>query len=405
MSTEDTGDHHGKGGKMIVARTGNEAMAEAMRQINPDVVAAYPITPATEVVQLFSKFVHDGLVDTEFVPVESEHSACSACVGASATGARVMTSTSSQGLALMHEILFIAAGLRLPIAICLVNRSLSSPINIHCDHSDTMGSRDAGWLQIYTENAQEAYDTTIQLVKIAEQVLLPGIVSTDAFIISHGMERVELLDDKDVPKFLGERKAAYSLLDVDNPLTLGPLDLQDYFFEHKRSEIDAMDHVLPVMEKVQKEFGDKFGRYYQLVDGYKLDDAEVAVLAMGSTGGTAKVAVDRLRERGKKVGLIRARVYRPFPKDAMIKALSKVKVIGVMDRSDTLSTLGGHLYNDIRSVLYDADVRPHIKNYIYGLGGRDISIEEIEEVYEQLFDIKKSGKVDKDIVYFGVRGE
>lgn len=405
MSAEDQGDHHGEGGEMIVARTGNEAMAEAMRQINPDVVAAYPITPATEIVQLFSKYVHDGLVDTQFVPVESEHSACSACVGASATGARVMTSTSSQGLALMHEILFIAGGLRLPIVICLVNRSLSSPINIHCDHSDTMASRDAGWLQIYTENAQEAYDTTIQLVKIAEHVLLPGIVSTDAFIISHGMERVELVDDKEVPEFLGERQVKYSLLDVDNPITIGPLDLQDYFFEHKRSEIDAMDHVLPVMEKVQKEFGDKFGRYYPLVDEYKVDDAEVAVVAMGSTGGTAKVAVERLREKGKKVGLIRARVYRPFPKQAMIKALSKVKVVGIMDRSDTLSTMGGHLYNDLRSVLYDVDARPYVKNYVYGLGGRDINIEEIESIYEELFDIKKSGKIDKDIVYFGVRGE
>jgi len=390
---------------MIVARTGNEVMAEAMRQINPDVVAAYPITPATEIVQLFAKFVNDGLVDTEFVPVESEHSACSACCGASAAGVRVMTSTSSQGLALMHEILFIAAGLRLPIIICLVNRSLSSPINIHCDHSDTMASRDAGWLQIYTENAQEAYDTTIQLVKIAEQSFLPGIVSTDAFIISHGMERVELLDDKEVPKFLGERKLNYSLLDVDNPITLGPLDLQDYFFEHKRSEIDAMDNVLSIIEKVQKEFGDKFGRYYQIVDEYKLDDAEVAILVMGSTGGTAKVAVERMREKGKKVGLIRARVYRPFPKDAMTKALSKVKVVGVMDRSDTMSTLGGHLYNDARSILYKSDNQPLMKNYVYGLGGRDISIEEIEAIYGQLFDIQKSGEVDKDVVYFGVRGE
>ncbi len=390
---------------MIVARTGNEAMAEAMRQINPDVVAAYPITPATEVVQLFSKFVHDGQVDTEFVPAESEHSAISACVGASAAGARVMTSTASQGLALMHEILFIGAGLRLPIVICLVNRSLSSPINIHCDHSDTLASRDAGWLQMYAENAQEAYDSTIQMVKIAEEALLPGIVSTDAFIISHGMERVELLDDKDVPEFLGERKVKYSLLDVDNPITLGSLDLQDYFFEHKRSEIDAMNHVLPIIEKVQREYGDKFGRLYPVVDEYKMADAEVAILVMGSTGGTAKVAVERLREKGKKVGLIRCRLFRPFPKNAMREALTKAKVVGVMDRSDTLSTLGGHLYNEARSVLYDADARPLVKDYIYGLGGRDISIEEIESIYEELFRIQKSGTVDKDIVYFGVRGE
>ncbi len=390
---------------MIVARTGNEAMAEAMRQINPDVVAAYPITPATEVVQLFSKFVHDGIVDTEFVPAESEHSAISACAGAAAAGARVMTSTASQGLALMHEILFIAAGLRAPIVICLVNRSLSSPINIHCDHSDTLASRDAGWIQIYTENAQEAYDTTIQAMKIAEAALLPALVTTDAFIISHGLERVELVDDKEVPQFLGERKVKYSLLDVEHPVTLGPLDLQDYFFEHKRTEIDAMNNVLPIIEKVQKEYGDKFGRHYATVEEYKLDDADVAILAMGSTAGTAKVAVERLREQGKKVGLIRARVYRPFPKEAMARAMSKVKVVGIMDRSDTLSTLGGHLYNECRSILYDSRVRPLLKNYVYGLGGRDIGIEDIERAYGELFTIQKAGKVEKDVVYYGVRGE
>jgi len=390
---------------LVVARTGNEAMAEAMRQINPDVVAAYPITPATEVVQLFASFVADGLVTTEFVPAESEHSALSACVGASASGARVMTSTSSQGLALMHEILFITAGLRLPIVICLVNRSLSSPINIHCDHSDSLASRDSGWLQIFTENTQEAYDTTIMAVKIAEEALLPAMVTTDGFIISHSMERVELVDDKEVPNWLGERKVKYSLLDLDNPITLGALDLQDYYFEHKRSEIEAMDHVLPIIDKVQKDFGEKFGRHYSIVDEYRMDDAEVAVLAMGSTGGTAKVVVERMRENGKKVGLIRCRVYRPFPKEAVLKAITKSKVIAVMDRADTLSTMGGHLYNDCRSLLYESNVKPLLKNYVYGLGGRDISIEEIEGIYEDLLAIKKTGKVDKDIVYFGVRGE
>ncbi len=390
---------------MIVARTGNEAMAEAMRQINPDVVAAYPITPATEVVQLFSKFVHDGEVDTEFVPAESEHSAISACVGASSAGARVMTSTASQGLALMHEILFIAAGLRLPIVICLVNRSLSSPINIHCDHSDSLASRDSGWIQIFTENTQEAYDSTIMAVKIAEKALLPAMVTTDGFIISHGMERVDMVDDAAVPKFLGTRQAKTSLLDVDNPITLGALDLQDFFFEHKRSEIDAMNHVLPIIDEVQKEFAEKFGRHYPLVDEYKMDDAEIAILAMGSTGGTGKVAVDQLRAQGKKVGLVRCRVYRPFPKDAMTKAITKVKVLGVMDRADTMSTLGGHLYNECRSILYESKERPLMKNYIYGLGGRDISIEDIEDIYAQLLSIQKSGKVDEDIVYYGVRGE
>src|SRR4030042_4340410 len=257
MSAQSQCNKNGKGGKMIVARTGNEARAEAMRQINPDVVAAYPITPATEVVQLFSTFVHDGKVTTEFVPAESEHSASSPCVGASAAGARVMTSTSSQGLALMHEILFIASGLRLPIVICFVNRALSSPINIHFDHSDSLASRDSGWLQIFTENTQEAYDTTIIAIKIAEKSLLPVLVTTDGFIISHGMERVELIDEDGVPKFLGERKVTQSVLDVDNPLTYGPLDLQDYFYEHKRSQIEGMNNVLPIIEQVHKEFGEK----------------------------------------------------------------------------------------------------------------------------------------------------
>lgn len=390
---------------MIVARTGNEAMAEAMRQINPDVVAAYPITPATEVVQLFSSFVNDGKVDTEFVPAESEHSAISACVGASSSGVRVMTSTSSQGLALMHEILFIASGLRLPIVICLVNRSLSSPINIHCDHSDSLASRDSGWLQIFTENTQEAYDTTIMAVKIAEKALLPAMVTTDGFIISHGMERVDMVDDAAVPKFLGKRQAKTSVLDVDNPITLGALDLQDYFFEHKRSQIEAMNHVLPIIDEVQKDFAKTFGREYQIVDEYKMDDAELAILAMGSTGGTGKVAVDRLRAQGKKAGLIRCRVFRPFPKDAMLKAITKAKVVGILDRADTMSSLGGHLYNECRSILYESKDRPLLKNYIYGLGGRDISIEDIEAIYGQLHDIQKTGKVDEDIVYFGVRGE
>jgi pyruvate ferredoxin oxidoreductase alpha subunit len=406
MSPEDQGDHHGQGGKMkVVARTGNEAMAEAMRQINPDVVAAYPITPATEVVQLFASFVADGLVTTEFVPAESEHSALSACVGASAAGARVMTSTSSQGLALMHEILYIAGGMRLPIVICLVNRALSSPINIHCDHSDSLGSRDSGWLQIFTENTQEAYDTTIIAVKAAEEARLPAMVTTDGFIISHSMERVEMLDDQDVPKFLGTRKYAYSVLDIDKPMSFGSLDLQDYYFEHKRSQIEAMNTCLPIIEKAHKEFGEKFGRYYPIVETYQMDDAEAAILCMGSTGGTAKVTIDKLRSQGKKVGLVRPRVYRPFPKDQIIKALGKVKALAILDRAETMSGQGGHLFNDVKAILYDTKVHPLVKDYLYGLGGRDISIEELESIYDEQLGFLKTGKIDKDIAYFGVRGE
>jgi pyruvate ferredoxin oxidoreductase alpha subunit len=389
----------------VVARTGNEAMAEAMRQINPDVVAAYPITPATEVVQLFASFVADGLVTTEFVPAESEHSALSACVGASSAGARVMTSTSSQGLALMHEILYIAGGMRLPIVICLVNRALSSPINIHCDHSDSLGSRDSGWLQIFAENTQEAYDTTIIAVKAAEETRLPAMVTTDGFIISHSMERVEMLDDKDVPIFLGERKALNSVLDLDKPLSFGSLDLQDYYFEHKRSQIEAMNTCLPIIEKAHKAFADKFGRYYPIVDEYKMDDAEVAILCLGSTGGTAKVTVEKMRAKGKKVGVIRPRVYRPFPKDQILKALAKVKAVAILDRAETMSGQGGHLFNEVKAILYDAKTHPLIKNYVYGLGGRDISIEELESIYDEMIGFQKAGKVDKDLAYFGVRGE
>ncbi|RKX70664.1 pyruvate ferredoxin oxidoreductase [candidate division WOR-3 bacterium] len=388
---------------MIVARTGNEAMAEAMRQVNPDVVAAYPITPATEIVQIFSSFVHDGLVDTKFVAVESEHSAMSACIGAAAAGARVMTGTASQGLALMHEMLFIAAALRLPIVLCVVNRSLSAPINIHCDHSDTLASRDSGWIQIYTENSQEAYDSVIQAVKISERALLPVMVTIDGFIISHGMERIDILDDREVREYLGEPPKRPNLLDIDKPITMGPLDLQDYFFEHKRSEIEGMNTSLPHIEAVAREYKERFGRYYPVIDTYRIDDAEVAVMAMGSAAGTAKVVVDRMREKGKKVGLIRMRVVRPFPKNYLKELIQGFAAVGIMDRSDTLSTLGGHLYVETRAVLYRASHQPPIKNYIYGLGGRDISLEEIEEIFEEVLEIGKSGKVTEPVVYKGVR--
>ncbi len=388
---------------MIVARTGNEAMAEAMRQINPDVVAAYPITPATEIVQIFSGFVADGLVDTEYVAVESEHSAMSACIGASATGARVMTGTSSQGLALMYEVLYIAAGLRLPIVLCLVNRSLSSPINIHCDHSDSMGARDSGWIQILTERTQEAYDSVIQAVLIAEKALLPVMVTIDGFIISHAMENIDMIDDKVVQDFIGKRKFKYSVLDVNHPITIGGLDLQDYYFEHKMSEIDAMHHVLPIIEEVDKDFGRRFRRNYGIVEEYRCDDAEVAIMAMGSTVGTARVAVDQLRKDGKKVGLIKVRVFRPFPIELIKKAVTKVKALGIMDRSDSVSTNGGQLYIETRSILYDETKKPLLANYVYGLGGRDIDIEEIKEIFNQLLKIKAQGKVEKPIQYYGVR--
>jgi pyruvate ferredoxin oxidoreductase alpha subunit len=389
--------------KTIVAKTGNEAMAEAMRQINPDVVAAYPITPATEVVQIFSSFVADGRVDTEFVPAESEHSALSACVGASAAGGRVMTSTASQGLALMHEVLFIAAGLRLPIVICEVNRSLSGPINIHCDHSDTMASRDSGWIQIYSENTQEAYENTIQAMKIAETAFLPAIVSVDAFIISHSMERLEVIPDEEVQKFLGEHKYPYSLLDVDNPITLGGLDLQDYFFEHKRGEIEAMNDAKPIIVEVGKEFGKKFGTTYGFFEEYMMEDAEVAIIALGSTCGTTKVVIDSLRKQGVKAGLFKIRVFRPFAYEEIRKALEGVHAVAVLDRVDGMSSFGGPVFHEIRSCLYESEKRPTVVNYIYGLGGRDIFPDEIEGVYKDLLTIAEKGSYKNLITYLGVR--
>jgi len=384
----------------VLARTGNEAMAEAMRQINPDVVAAYPITPATEVVMIFSKFVADGLVDTEFVAVESEHSAMSACVGAASAGCRVMTGTSSQGLQLMSEILPIASALRQPIVLCEVNRALSGPINIHCDHSDTMAVRDFGWLQIFSENAQEAYDSVLQMIKIVEddKVRLPGMVTTDGFIISHCMEKIETLEDAEVKKYLGEHKKINSTLDLEKPITLGSLDLQDYYFEHRMPMAQAMIDSKEVILKIGREFGQKYGRSYGLMEKYQLDDAEVAIVAMGSTCGTARVVIDELREKGIKAGMLKLRVFRPFPAAEVAEALAGVKSIAVLDRSDSLNSQGGPLYTEVRSALYDAKTKPVLSNYIYGLGGREINLEDLKQIFTQ----QKSNQSGK-IVYFGVR--
>lgn len=385
-----------------VARTGNEAMAEAMRQINPDVVAAYPITPATEIVMIFAKYVADGLVKTQFVAVESEHSAMSACVGASATGARVMTGTSSQGLAYMGEILPIAAALRLPIVMCDVNRAISGPINIHCDHSDTMAARDFGWLQIFSENSQEAYDNLIQAVRIAEdpRVHLPAMVTTDGFIISHCLEKIEILDDQEVTAFVGQdRKAKNSLLEVDNPISVGLLDLQDYYFEHRVPVAEAIKNSQKIILEVAEEFAKKFGRKYGLIEGYQLDDAELVLVALGSTCGTAKVVIDELRGKGVKAGLLKVRVFRPFPAEEIAQALSRARAVAVLDRSDSWSGQGGQVFGEIRSALYDLAVKPKMINFVYGLGGREIDLRQIRVVFDSLKDVEKQPLVQ----YLGVR--
>jgi pyruvate ferredoxin oxidoreductase alpha subunit len=388
-----------------VALTGNEAVALAMKQINPDVVAAYPITPQTDIVQYFSSFKHDGQVDTEFVTVESEHSAMSATVGAAAAGARAMTATSSQGLALMWEVLYIASGNRLPIVMPLVNRALSAPINIHCDHSDSMGARDSGWIQLYCENTQEAYDNVLMAVRIAEHpdVLLPVMVCYDGFIISHGMETLEVLTDDRVREFVGEYRPDHYLLDVDNPITIGPLALQDFYFEARRQVADAMERSPKVIAAVSEEFGRLFGRNYGFFEAYKLDDAEFAVVVLNSTAGTAKSVVDDLRREGIKAGFLKPRVFRPFPAQMLADALAGVKVLGVMDRADGVSGCGGPLFHEIRSALYERPTRPVTTNYIYGLGGRDVPPAAIRSVFDDLRRIGDTGQYKSLVTYVGVR--
>ncbi len=388
-----------------VGRTGNEAMAEAMRQINPDVVAAYPITPATEIAQIFAQFVADGKVDTEMVTVESEHSAMSATVGAAAAGARAMTATASQGLILMAEILPIASALRLPIVMPEVNRALAAPINIHCDHSDTMFVRDAGWIQMYSENAQEAYDNVIQAVKISEHpdVLLPSIVTTDGFVISHLMEGIEILPDKEIKNYVGTYKPINPLLDTDNPVTIGSLSLQNYFFEHKFSVAEAMRKSKNVILEVGREFGQKYGREYGFFEKYKFDDAETAIIALGSTAGTAKVVVDELREKGVKAGLLKLRVFRPFPGEEIVEALKNIKAVAIMDKSDSFSSQAGPVYTEVTAALYSAGKLINSINYIYGLGGRDIDLHMLRSVFQQLEEMKSGEKPKEIINYLGVR--
>jgi pyruvate ferredoxin oxidoreductase alpha subunit len=376
-----------------------------MRQINPDVVAAYPITPQTSIMEEFSAYVAQGVVDTELVRVESEHSSMSACIGASAAGARVLTATSSQGLALMFEMLYIASSLRLPIVMVNVNRALSAPINIHCDHSDSYGARDSGWIQIYSENAQEAYDNLIQAVRLAEdpKVLLPVMVCLDGFIISHGIDRVELLEDRTVREFVGEYKPAYSLLNVDSPITMGAFALPDFYYEFKRMQAEVMKRVEKVADEVAQEYAKFSRRNYSSVSEYRLDDAEVAIVAMGSVCGTARVVVDEMRKEGKKVGLLKVRLYRPFPSQVIREKLSPLKVVGILDRGDTFSNLGGPLFLDVKSSLFELPKPPLLSNFIYGLGGREVSLRDIRSVYEELFEYLAKGEAREIPIYLGAK--
>ena len=389
----------------VVAYTGNEAVAEAMRQIEPDVVAAYPITPQTEVVQTFSSFVNDGIVKTEMITVESEHSAMSACVGAAAAGGRVMTATSANGLALMWEILYCASGNRLPIVMTVVNRALSAPINIHCDHSDSMGARDTGWIQLYSENAQEAYDNIVQAVTISEKrdILLPVMVCVDGFIISHSIERLELLEDSQVKDFIGEYTPAYPLLDLEHPKTFGPLDLQDFYIEHKRQQHEAMKFVPDAVLDAAKRFEAMTGRKYGLVEGYKLDDAEIAIVVLNSAAGTTRAVVDGMREKGVKAGLLKIRMFRPFPAELIAESLGHCKAVAILDRCDSFGAQGGPVAHEVRSAMCNLSRVPKTIQFVYGLGGRDLNVEDVEYVFNELQKVATTGKVEKVFDYITVR--
>lgn len=354
--------------------TGAEATAHAMRQINPDVVPVYPITPQTPIIETFAQFVADGLCDTEIINVESEHSAMSAAVGASCAGARVITATSAQGLALMLEIVYIAASMRCPITIAVGSRALSGPINIHCDHSDSMMARDAGCVQLFAENAQEAYDLMIIAQRLAEdrRVLAPVMVMQDGFTITHSAEPVALLPDAVVKEFVGEYEPLYPLLDTDHPTTQGPFALPDYYFELKRQQVDALEAARTVWLELQKRFAEISGRRYEgFFEEYKLSDAEYVLVILSSTAGTAKVVIDRLRRKGVKVGLIRPWVFRPFPAREIAHALAGKRAIAVLDRAISLGSWGP-LYLEIAAAVGRyLQKKPVLYNYIYGLGGRD----------------------------------
>ena len=385
--------------------SGNEAVATAMKQINPDVVAAFPNTPSTEIPQYFSTFVANGSVDTEFVAVESEHSAMSACIGAEAAGSRAMTATSANGLSLMWEMIYIASSLRLPIVMNLVNRAVSGPLNIHNDHSDAMGVRDAGWIMLFSENNQEAYDNNLMAHKIAENkdVQLPIMICQDGFITSHSIENIELENDEDVKKFVGEYHPEHYLLNKKEPMAIGPLDLQAYLFEHKAQQGNAMKAAKQVILDVSKEFEKWTGRHYDLFEEYKLDDAEIAIVCMNSTAGTTKAVVDKLKDQGVKAGLLKIRVYRPFPGEEVAKALSHLKAVAVLDKSDSLNAIGGALFEDVVSSMYVAKQNVPVVNYVYGIGGRDTTEKEINSVYTDLAEIAKDGKVENPYRYLGLR--
>ncbi|WP_303857267.1 pyruvate ferredoxin oxidoreductase [Aminicella lysinilytica] len=383
--------------------SGNEAVAYAMKQIDPDVMGAFPITPSTEIPQYFAKYIADGLVHTEFVAVESEHSAMSTCIGAEAAGARAITATSSAGLAYMYELLYVASSSRLPVVMAVVNRALTGPININNDHSDSMGCRDAGWIQIYAENNQEVYDNYIQAMPIAEHCRLPIMICQDGFITSHAVENIELIDDARVKDFVGEYDPEHYLLNEEEIYSVGPYGVSPYYMEIKKAQAEAMKSAPERIKEVGEAFGKMSGRGYGMIEEYRMDDAEYAVILIGSSAGTGKAAVDMLRADGVRAGLIKVRVFRPFPAEELAATLAGTKAVAVMDKAESFSGHGGPLFAETRSALYEVEDRPYMMNYVYGLGGRDVTIETFDEVFEDLKKVAATGDTGDGYRHIGVR--
>lgn len=385
--------------------SGNEAVSCAIRQINPDVMPAFPITPSTEIPQMVSTFIANGEMDTEFIPVESEHSSMSAAIGAEAAGARSLTATSSAGLALMWEELLLAASNRLPLVMALVNRTLSGPININCDHSDGMGARDTGWIQIYAENNQEAYDNFIQAYPIAEdaRVHLPVMICQDGFITSHAVENIELLEDERVREFVGEYEPEEFLLNPGRPVAVGPYSVSNYAMEAKKNQEIAMENSKQVILEVAEKYRELTGRGFDLFEEYRTEDADYIMLIMGSAAGTAKQAVDELRERGKKAGVLKLRVFRPFPADEIAQALKNCKAAALMDRCESYNGNGGPLGSEVPAALFRNKIMIETVNYIYGLAGRDFTVRDVIGIFGELEDMIEKGVSVEQYQYIRLR--
>lgn len=384
----------------IKALTGSEASAEAWRQINPDVAPVYPITPTTEIISKYSKYHADGKVDTEMILVECEHSAMSAAVGAAVSGARTVTATDAQGIAYMWEVIPIASGLRLPIVMQVGNRALNSPGNIHCDHADSMGCRDLSWIQIYSETAQEVYEHTLLATKLAEHrdVLLPAMVMQDGFITSGNLEKVNVHSDTDVRNFIGTYKPAFSMLDLQHPRSYGALNLQDSYFESKRQQEEAMDNAKKLYLQIGKELSGITGNRYDYFEKYRLDDAHYVIVCLNATAGTTKEVIDRLRQKKKKVGLLKIRLFRPFPYQEVANALKKARCIAVLDRSESFGAYPP-LFTEINNALSLLKKQPKTQSYIFGIGGRYIFEKDIEDIYSEL----AKSRLTKEPKFIGVR--